>query len=105
MTTPTTITLDGVEYVRADTLNREPSDRKIVVLQRGWVVVGLVEEDGDKIVIHDAAVVRRWGTTQGLGELAAKGPLPETILDPAGRVEAHELAVVLTIDCDEEAWS
>ena len=105
MTTSTTITLDGVEYVRADTLNRAPSDRKIVVLQRGWVVVGLVEEDGDKIVIHDAAVVRRWGTSKGLGELAAEGPLPETILDPAGRVEAHKLAVVLTIDCVEEAWS
>ena len=102
MTTSTTITLDGVEYVRADTLNRAPSDRKIVVLQRGWVVVGLVEEDGDKIVIHDAAVVRRWGTSKGLGELAAKGPLPETVLDPAGRVEAHKLAVVLTIDC---TWS
>ena len=98
----TTITLDGVEYVRADTINRAPSERKIVVLQRGWVVVGLVEEDGDKIVIHDAAVVRRWGTSKGLGELAAKGPLPETILDPAGRVEAHKLAVVLTIDC---TWS
>ena len=84
------------------TITREPSDRKIVVLQRGWVVVGLVEEDGDKIVIHDAAVVRRWGTSKGLGELAAKGPLPETVLDPAGRVEAHKLAVVLTIDC---TWS
>ena len=98
----TTITLDGVEYVRADTINREPSNHKIVVLQRGWVIVGLVEEDGDKIVIHDAAVVRRWGTSKGLGELAAEGPLPETVLDPAGRVEAHKLAVVLTIDC---TWS
>lgn len=115
----TTITLDGVAYVRADTITREPSTRKIVVLQRGWpsiatgcfltscspVVVGLVEEDGDKIVVHDASVVRRWGTTRGLGELAAKGPLPETVLDPAGRVEAHKLAVVLMIDCVEEAWS
>ena len=100
MTTSTTITIDGVEYVRADTLT--PSERKIVVLQRGWVVTGLVQEDGDKIVIHDAAVVRRWGTTKGLGELAAKGPLPQTVLDPAGRVEAHKLAVVLTIDC---TWS
>ena len=101
MTTPTTITVDGVEYVRADTLT--PSERKIVVLQRGWVVTGLVQEDGDKIVIHDASVVRRWGTTKGLGELAAKGPLPQTVLDHGGRVEAHKLAVVLTIDCDEQA--
>ena len=105
MTASTSITLDGVAYVRADTITRAPSELKIVVLQRGWVVVGLVEEVDDHLVIHDASVVRRWGTTQGLGELAAKGPLPETILDPAGRVEAHQLAVVLTIDCDEEAWS
>ena len=91
--------------ITSTTINREPSNHKIVVLQRGWVVVGLVQETGDKIVIHDAAVVRRWGTSKGLGELAAKGPLPETVLDPAGRVEAHKLAVVLTIDCVEEAWS
>ena len=90
---------DGTDNVRVVVRIRP---EKIVVLQRGWVVVGLVEEDGDKIIIHDAAVVRRWGTSKGLGELAAKGPLPQTVLDPGGRVEAHKLAVVLTIDC---TWS
>ena len=103
--TASTITIDGIAYVRADSIDRAPSELKIVVLQRGWVVVGRVRRDGTEVIIDDASVVRRWGTTSGLGQLAASGPQESTVLDPAGRVTAHELAVVLMIDCDEQAWS
>lgn len=77
---------------------------KIVVLQRGWVVVGQVERDGDELVIYSASVIRRWGTTRGLGELV-DGPLKDTVLDPAGTVRAHALGVVLTIDVQAEKWA
>jgi hypothetical protein len=72
--------------------------RQIVILQRGWIVVGDVEQDGTKIIVTDASVIRRWGTTNGLGQLALGGPTKETILDACGTVRAHELAVVATID-------
>lgn len=77
---------------------------KIVVLQRGWVAVGKHSVEGDEVVLTDASVIRRWGTTKGLGELRA-GPLRDTVLDPAGTVRAHRLAVVLTIDCEEAKWA
>ena len=82
----------------------ELTEKKIVVLQRGWVVVGDVSMIDSVLKIENASVIRYWGTKKGLGELI-NGPLPGTILDPAGTVRAHELAVVLTIDVDAEKWA
>ncbi len=77
---------------------------KIVVLQRGWIVVGFYSRQGDGISITNASVIRQWGTTRGLGELAASGPLSDTKLDPCGVVSAPLLGVVLTVDCDASKW-
>ena len=95
-----TIPVDGVEYRQV----AAPSEVRIVVLQRGWIVVGRWSQDGDEVVVRDASVVRFWGTTRGLGELVA-GPTKTTKLDPAGTVRANVAAVVLTIDVDAEAWA
>lgn len=102
-TSPSTIVVDGQTYVRGD-LAPEPSPVKIVILQRGWSMVGHIAEDGDRYVLTQAAVIRRWGTTRGLGEIAAGGPTSETVLDPAGRVEIHKLTTVALLDCDPAAW-
>ena len=67
---------------------------RILVLQRGWVIVGRYVERGDECCLYDAAVIRRWGTTKGLGELI-DGPTPSTTLDKCGEVRAHKLSVVL----------
>jgi hypothetical protein len=80
------------------------SKKQIVVLQRGWVVVGDVTPTGDELTIENASVIRFWGTTKGLGELV-NGPTEKTKLDPAGTVTAHALAVVLRIDVDAEKWA
>ena len=77
---------------------------QILVLQRGWVVVGETKKEGSEVVVSKSSVIRRWGTTKGLGEIAAGGPTADTVLDPAGTVRVHELAVVMTIDCDAEKW-
>lgn len=78
---------------------------RIVVLQRGWVVVGNYSKEGQEVVLTNASVIRRWGTQKGLGEIAANGPTANTILDPVGTVRAHELAVVMSIECSAEKWS
>jgi hypothetical protein len=78
---------------------------RIIVCQQGWVVAGLVCQRGNEFVISEGVIVRRWGTTAGLGELAANGPLEDTKLDPAGVVRVHQLSVVLQLDCNPERWS
>lgn len=59
---------------------------RIVALPAGWVFVGEWNDRGDEIVLLDAICVRKWGTKQGLGQLALQGPQKETVLDPAGTV-------------------
>lgn len=79
--------------------------KQIVILDRGFVFVGDVAQDGDWLVISGAKNVRRWGTSKGLGELAASGPLPNTRLDDAGVVRAPLRAVIGTIDCEPTKWA
>ena len=75
----------------------------IVVLDRGFVYVGLVSIDDRWLYIEHAANIRRWGTTRGLGELAS-GPRPETKLDPAGNVQAPLTALIHLIEVEARKW-
>jgi len=105
MSTPQTIKIDEQEYVRADSVvSNQNSPIKIVILQRGWVVIGHYSEDGDECVLENASVIRRWGTSEGLGELALKGKQSETVLDKTGIVRFNKLTSVALIDCLESAW-
>jgi hypothetical protein len=102
------ITIDGVEYVTKSTAGASPEytgEKRIVVLQRGWTMVGVFEKDADTCKLHNASVIRTWGTSNGLGELAEKGPLPDTKLDPCyGIVEFDWLTVVATIAINSDKW-
>ncbi len=77
---------------------------QIAILDRGFVFVGNVTTDGDWMTITNAQCVRRWGTTEGLGELAAKGPLNATVLDPAGTIRAPIRALIGLIACEAVSW-
>ena len=101
-----TITVNGKTYYSEKPTNVEfEGEYKIVVLQRGWVVIGKMERDGNQCKLHQAAVIRNWGTKKGLGELALEGPKKDTVLDPCnGVVEFDYLTVVLTIAVDEGKW-
>lgn len=102
------ISINGVSYIKKDSLTEMEinSDIKIVVLQRGWVVVGRFERNDTLCKLHNASVIRIWGTTQGLGEIAADGPMSNTKLDKCkGVVQFDFMTVVLTIDCDTKKWN
>lgn len=98
------ITVDGVEYYSQKPKENE-GDLKIVILQRGWILVGKFERKGSDCKLSEASVIRSWGTTRGLGEIAESGPTSSTKLDPChGLVEFDYLTVVATIACREEKW-
>lgn len=98
------ITIDGIEYVKKGSDEPKNSNIKIVVLQRGWVFIGRWTEDGDKCALDNAYVIRTWGTSKGLGELALEGKKTNTKLDKVGRVEFHRLTIVATLNAKEELW-
>ena len=76
---------------------------EIYVMDRGWVVVGRKTKK-DTSVLQDAAVVRRWGTTTGLGELADKGPQENTVLDCAPAGIRLTMKPILVFPCTSKAW-
>lgn len=94
------VTIDGIEYAPV----RTGDGVRILIGQRGWVWVGWYRHENEAVTLTGARNIRKWGTTQGLGQLV-DGPLADTVLDPAGIVEMHELAVVATIAVDSVAWS
>jgi len=77
---------------------------QIAILDRGFVFVGNVSVEGDWLFITNAQNVRRWGTTKGLGELASKGPLKDTVLDASGTVRAPLRALIGLIKCEAASW-
>ncbi len=106
MSKPERITIDEVEYVRKDSVNQTITGNiKIVILQRGWVMVGYFERSGNDCKLSKASVIRSWGTTKGLGEIAAGGPTSSTKLDKChGLVEFDYLTVVAQVACEESKW-
>ena len=98
------ITVDGVTYY-SEKLENIDSPIKIVILQRGWCMVGRFERKENECKLYDASVIRTWGTTKGLGEIAKDGPTSSTKLDKCnGLVEFDYLTVVAAISCSEKEW-
>lgn len=77
---------------------------RIVILQRGWVVVGKYYQNGTDCWIESGYVIRSWGTTKGLGELAMYGKKESTKLDEIPITRFHELTVVASMICDKSKW-
>lgn len=68
-------------------------------------MVGRFERKESECKLFDASVIRNWGATKGLGEIAENGPTASTKLDKCnGLVEFDYLTVVASISCNEENW-
>lgn len=106
MSEPKVIKIDNTEYVRkSDLPTKTNTPIKIVILQRGWVAIGRYEEEeNDMCVLSDAYIIRSWGTSKGLGELALEGKQENTKLDKTGTIRFHKLTSVGIIDCVDSKW-
>lgn len=78
-------------------------DVRIVILQRGWVFVGVLSKLNQTYKLTNGFNIRLWGTTKGLGELV-NGPLSSTKLDPIPDTEFHELTVVAMLKVNASKW-
>ena len=96
----------AVRDVLLGTKQSEPNSAsptlRIVVLDRGWVVVGNVSHIDGWTIIQEASVIRNWGTSRGLGEIAANGPTEKTILDGCPTVRARN--VIMEMECEASKW-
>jgi hypothetical protein len=76
--------------------------RVIVVLQRGWVLVGDLTREKNDCLLKNASVIRTWGTTNGLGELALTGPTSSTKLDKCTDIHFHYLTMCFLMEVKNE---
>jgi len=77
---------------------------KICVIEGGWVIVGHLIQDDDVYTLTNGNVISSWGTTEGIGELAIKGPLKNTKLDKIPMVKFHKNKLIFTIETDDDKW-
>ena len=109
MAAPQTMMIDSVKYVREDSVkvscDSGPKDLRIVVLPRAWNIIGEYSEKDGKVTVANASIIRIWGTTKGLGQLAKDGPTKNTVLDPTyGDVSVLESNILFTIKCEQKLW-
>lgn len=81
------------------------SKMTIWVLDNHWCIIGvLVKETDESIKVSDAMVIRRWGTNEGLGQLAIEGIRPETILDRQPPTTIYKNQITFSMEC-AEIWT
>lgn len=75
--------------------------KRIYVLKERWVLIGTESGKTTEKTIHttDTSVIRVWGTTAGLGQIALDGPTTETKLDKCGDTSFPRESVLFSIDC------
>ncbi len=79
---------------------------QIVAVDNGFVFVGQTVVNGEWVEMYESSNVRRYGTTKGLPQLAAEGPLRETQLDPiAGLLKFPLARLVFVMECNKDAWA
>jgi len=101
---PETMMIDEVKYVREDQVDVKPTTKQIVVLQRGWVVIGDISKTAEEVTIKNCSVIRIWGTSNGLGEIAENGATAKTKLDKCPNMTVHPLSVVLYMNVNISNW-
>ena len=72
----------------------------IAIASSGWVFVGTPAAAlaPDTYALEDAAVIRKWGTDRGIGQLALHGVTPETILDPVGKLVINRTNLICLLE-------
>jgi hypothetical protein len=76
----------------------------IVVVESGWVFAAVLTNTEGDIHSSECAVIRTWGTTNGLGELALKGPTKETKLDMCNVTHIPRAKVLFLMECTPAKW-
>lgn len=91
---------------KANVTYSKGSDTRLVVLRDGFVLVGAYARNEEKgvVTLHNARIIRQWGTDRGLAQLAIDGVQDATVLDEGGDIEAPWHAVDYTVRCTHPSW-
>ena len=73
-----------------------------VVCEYGWIIKGIKDEksDTERMILHEASVVRKWTNGKGIGGIAKADNKDEYTLDTIGDVEIRQNKVLFEIPCE-----
>lgn len=73
-----------------------------VICEHGWIIKGVKDEatTDSVMILHNAAVVRRWNNGKGIGGIAKEKNNSEYTLDAIGDVEIRQSKVLFEIPCE-----
>ena len=101
-----TLTINGVEYVRADSVQQAPKgDRAIVVIDRGWIYAGDVDETTKlgRLLLRRAVWLFRWEQIGLDGVIADPKSTKVTLKSvPGGMIDVPVSAEVYRIPVSED---
>ncbi len=99
---PATMMIDEVKYVRADSVQATPAGpRAVVVLDKGWIFAGDVDEADGRIVLSNAVQVRRWDSIGFEGMIADPDNSKVTIKKMPNSVDIPACAELFRIPVGE----
>jgi hypothetical protein len=92
------VTIDGVEYVRADSAQPVPTGtRAVVVVDRGWIFAGDVTHENGRIILDRAVWVFRWESVGFAAVVADPKVAKADIRKLATRVDIPEGAEIFRL--------
>ena len=96
------IAIEAAKHLLNDvSVNRDVTngDLVIAVMDRGWVFVGFITLlNDDRVRLDCCHNIHRWGTTQGLGEIAISGPTIDTELKPCEPIFGKPIFLIKASD-------
>ena len=104
MSKPETMMIDDVKYVRADSVQKPVTgNRAVVVIDRGWIFAGDVEEKDGRVLIHNALWVFKWSSVGFDGVIDNPGSKSVTIKKMNKTVDIPKGAEVFRVPVPD-AW-
>ena len=98
-----TITINGIDYVRADSIAApQPSgNRAVVVVDRGWIFAGDVTETNGRIKIARAVWVFRW-ESRGFAKIVDDWKKSKVDIRPCKDVDLPIGAEIFRVPVDDK---
>ena len=101
MSTPNTITIDNVKYIREDSVVQKPNgNRAIIVVDRGWIFAGDVTRENGRIKLSRALHVFKW---ESVGFAGMIENTKKADLRPIADVDIPEDAEIFCVPVSE-SW-
>lgn len=80
--------IDGIKYIREDSVSKKDGERHIVILDKGWIFEGILSKDNsnDMYILSDCSNIQSFKKV-GIGGLLLSAKKAEAVLSKADEIK------------------